>query len=361
MNSYGRFFRVTSFGESHGYGIGCVVDGCPSGLALSREDIQVELDKRRPGQSPTASERREEDRVEVLSGVFEGRTTGTPISLLIRNVDVDSSKYEALKNTPRPGHADYTWRMKFGWVDLRGGGRASGRETASRVAAGAVAKKLLSKYGIEVVAYSKEIAGIKAEGFKADNPGKLRKLIDSSPVKAPARGEDMLEAILAAKQEKDSVGGIIEAVAFGVPPGLGEPVFDKLDADIAKALLSIPSVKGVEFGAGFGFSRMRGSEANDAFILRDGRVQTETNRCGGFLGGISNGMQLVVRAAVKPTSSIGKKQASVDLEKMKETVLEVGGRHDPCIVPRAVPVVEAMLSIVLADHSLVSGLIPRKL
>jgi chorismate synthase len=363
MNIFGRFFRLTTFGESHGSGVGCVVDGCPSGLELTREDIQRELDRRRPGRSSIASDRMELDKVEILSGVFEGKTLGTPISLFIGNVDVDSSKYEELRNIPRPGHGDYTWKMKFGWVDWRGGGRSSGRETVGRVAGGAVALKLLQRSGVEVIAYSKEIAGIQGSGIEIRDVVKSRKVVDSNPVKALdlERAGEMEEAVSAAKKEGDSVGGVVEAVVFGIPPGLGEPVFGRLDADLASALMSIPSVKGVEFGGGFRLAGLRGSEVNDSFIVEDGRVVTETNNCGGVLGGISDGMPIVVRVAVKPTSSIGRKQKTVDLKSMKETSVEIKGRHDPCIVPRAVPVVEAMVSLVLADHSLVSGFIPRKL
>lgn len=363
MNSFGKIFRVTTYGESHGLAVGCVIDGCPSGLNISVSEIQAELDRRRPGQSKVTTERRELDKVELLSGVFEDKTTGTPISMLIRNTDFDSRRYLKLKDIPRPGHADYTWFMKFGWVDYRGGGRASGRETVSRVAAGAVAKKLLSLFNIHVVAYTKEIAGISAKIPETKNINELRQLIDSNPVKSPDRisSRRMEDAIIKAKEEGDSVGGIIEAKAFGVPPGLGEPVFDKLDADLAKAIVSIPAIKGVEFGEGFSFSRLRGSEANDAFQIKGKKVVTVTNRCGGILGGISSGMPIVVRAVVKPTSSIARRQRSVNLRNMEETTIEVDGRHDPCIVPRAVPVVEAMIALVLADHALLSGFIPRKL
>jgi chorismate synthase len=363
MDSFGRIFRFTTFGESHGPGIGCVVDGCPSGLSLSVKDIQAELDKRRPGQSRLTTARKEPDHAELLSGVFEGRTTGAPIGVLIRNEDADSSKYAQLRDVIRPGHADFTWRLKYGWVDHRGGGRSSGRETACRVAAGAVAKKLLAEYGIAVAAYSKEIAGVEAASPETFGAKKIRELVDASPVKSPDKkaGKRMEDAILAAKEAQDSVGGIIEAVAFGVPPGLGEPVYGKLDADLAAAMLSIPAAKGVEFGAGFSAARMTGSESNDEFTVKDGKIVSKTNRCGGILGGISTGMPLVFRVAIKPTSSIAKKQKTVNLRTMKENVLEIEGRHDPCIVLRAVPVVEAMASLVLADHGIISGAIPRRL
>ena len=362
MNTIGRIFRLTTWGESHGKAIGCVVDGCPSNLELNREDIQEELDRRRPGQSELTTSRQEEDQVEILSGVFEGRTLGSPISMLIWNKDVDSSKYLALKDTPRPGAADFTWKSKFGHVDWRGAGRASARETACRVAAGAVAKKLLKKFDIEVIAYTKEIAGIIAKEVDVSMKG-IRDLIESNPVRCIdlEKSREMEEMILKAKNAGDSVGGIIEAVALNVPVGLGEPVYNKLSADLAFALMSIPAVKGVELGKGFEMSRMSGSKANDSFVLKVGKVKTLTNNSGGILGGISNGMPIVLRVAVKPTSSIGTRQKTVDIEKMKETTIKVEGRHDPCIVPRAVPVVEAMAAMVLADHGILSGLIPRKL
>lgn len=358
MNTFGRLFRVTTWGESHGSAIGCIIDGCPSGLELKQEEIQAELDRRRPGQSSIVTPRAEEDRVEVLSGIFEGKTLGTPISMLIKNEDVDSSRYEAIKDTPRPGHGDLTWRQKFGHVDWRGGGRGSARETAARVAAGAVAKKLLQTAGISIIAHSKEIGGISTDDVEInlDNVNEIRNRIESNPVRALDRADEMEKAILAAREENDSVGGIIEALALGVPPGLGEPVFGRLDASLAAALMGIPAVKGVEIGAGFQLVGMRGSEANDEFITDDGRVRTSTNNCGGILGGISNGMPIVVRVAIKPTSSIGKEQKTVSLGTMEEAKIRIEGRHDPCIVPRAVPVVEAMLSIAMADFSLLGRL-----
>lgn len=361
MNTFGRIFGVTTWGESHGKAIGCVVDGCPPGLELGKEDIQKELDRRSPGKNIVSTERKEADEVEILSGLFDGKTLGTPISMLIRNSDIDSSRYEDIRNLLRPGHAEFTWRKKFQLIDWRGGGRASGRETASRVAAGAIARKLLKNAGVEILAYSKEIAGISAD-TSIDLEG-MREVIESNSVRSPdpKAAKKMEEAIISSKEESDSVGGVIEAVALGVPAGLGEPVFGKLDADLAKAMMSIPAVKGVEIGKGFELAGMKGSEANDAFILKEGVIQTETNNCGGILGGISNGMPIVVRVAVKPTSSIGVKQKTVDIGKMEEASIEVEGRHDPCIVPRAVVVVESMLALVLADHSLITGFIPRRL
>ena len=371
-NTFGNLFRITTWGESHGMAIGCIVDGCPAALKLSAADIQGELDKRRPGQSSVVTGRGEPDTVEILSGVFLGKTLGTPISLQIKNRDSDSSKYEYMIDKPRPGHADFTWREKFGFVDWRGGGRASARETAARVAGGAVAKKLLQGFGIEIIAYAIEIAGIRANmSTNYKNLRQIRKIIDSNPVRAPdpKKAGEMEQAILDAKSKKDSVGGVIEAVAIGVPSGLGEPVFDKLDADIAKALMSIPAVKGIEIGTGFELAKMKGSEANDPFFITGGetdkannkKVLTKTNNCGGILGGISNGMPIIVRVAIKPTSSIETRQETVNLVDMEDTELEIIGRHDPCIVPRAVPVVEAMMALVLADHGLISGLIPRSM
>jgi len=364
-NTFGTIFRITTWGESHGPSIGCVVDGCPSGMELTEKDIQKELDRRRPGKSPVTTERKEEDKVEILSGVFRGRTLGTPISLLIGNTDADSSKYEPIKDLLRPGQAEYTWREKYRTIDWRGGGRASGRETATRVAAGAVAEKLLKRFGIEIIAYSKEIAGIASDtnGLDLTKPEKLRALIESNAVRSPdmEAAAEMEHAILSAKKDKDSVGGIIEALAIGVPPGLGEPVFDKLGADIAKAVMSIPGVKGVEIGDGFELARMRGSVSNDPFIIQRGKISTATNRAGGIIGGISDGMPIIIRAAVKPTASIAIKQKTVDYQKKKGSEIEVTGRHDPCIVPRAIPVVEAMIAAVLADHGRISGQIPGKL
>ncbi len=363
-NTFGTFFRITTWGESHGPAIGCVVDGCPSGLKLSAEDIQRELDRRRPGTSDVVTQRKEADKAEILSGIHEGRTIGTPISLLIRNNDADSSKYEEIKNLLRPGQAEYTWREKYGTIDWRGGGRASARETATRVAGGAIAIKLLRTRGIEIIAYSKEIAGIVADTPSRNGSlEKMRKTIESNPVRSPdtQAAKEMEHAILTAKKEKDSVGGIIEATVYGVPPGLGEPLSDKLNADLAKALMSIPGVKGIEIGAGFELARMRGSEANDPFTINNERIHTTTNNAGGILGGISNGMPIILRLAIKPTATIGILQKTVDYAKKKETDIAVSGRHDPCIVPRAVPVAEAMIALVLADHSLMSGYIPRKL
>jgi len=362
-NTIGRLFTITTWGESHGVAVGCVVDGCPSGLALTLGDIQRELDRRRPGQSDVTTTRDESDTVEILSGVFEEKTLGTPISMLVQNQDADSSKYDAIKDTPRPGHADLTFRQKFGHVDWRGGGRASARETVGRVAGGAVAKKLLETKKINVVAFTREIAGIRSEEEADLSVKGIRELIDSNPVRALdlTKAREMEDAIKEAANEGDSVGGVIEVHALGVPAGLGEPVYRRLDASLAGALTSIPAVKGVEVGGGFALSGMRGSEANDEFTLKGESVETSSNNCGGILGGISNGMPIVLRVAVKPTSSIRKPQKTVNLESKTPSEIKVEGRHDPCITPRAVPVVEAMVNLTLADHMIISGKIPHKI
>ncbi|ATZ61609.2 MAG: chorismate synthase [Methanosarcinales archaeon Met12] len=355
-NSFGRAFRLTTWGESHGRAVGAVVDGCPAGLPLSEEDIQKELDRRRPGQSEITTPREEADVVEILSGVFEGKTTGTPVSMLIWNKDVDSSVYEQLRYMPRPGHADFTYEAKYGFRDYRGGGRASARETVGRVAGGAMAKKLLGTKGVEILGHVVEVGGISVGDV---NLGQIRKNVEKNVVRcADVRiAEKMCKCIEEAKSEGDSIGGIVEIIALNVPPGVGEPVFDKLDADLAKALMSIGSVKGVEMGVGFGCATMRGSEMNDPFVLNKGVVMTKSNNAGGILGGISNGMPIVCRIAVKPTSSISKVQKTVDLSKRVNAEIRIKGRHDPCICPRIVPVAEAMVALVLADHMIVGGFI----
>jgi len=363
MDIFGRSFQVTTWGESHGEAVGCVVSGCPSNLILSVEDVQSALNRRRPGQSDVDTDRGEEDLVEVLSGVFDGKTLGTPISMKVDNKDVDSGKYIKLMNTPRPGHADFTWRQKFGHYDWRGGGRASARETVGRVASGAVAAKLLERFDIGSVAYASMIGGVVSNESLTFEMKGVRELIESNSVRAldVEAARLMEENVLAAKKAGDSVGGVVECVVQNVPAGLGEPVYARLDADISSALMSIPGVKGVEVGQGFKLAEMMGSEANDEFIVKNNQVRTRSNNCGGILGGISNGMPIIVRAAIKPTSSIMKRQKTVDLNLMKEASIQVKGRHDPCIVPRAVPVVEAMMNLVIADHMILSGMIPRAL
>ena len=299
MNSFGTLFRITTWGESHGNAIGVVVDGCPAGLELSEEDVQKELDKRAPGQSEVTSQRKESDKVEILSGIFEGRTTGTPISMIIHNKDADSSKYEKIKHLLRPGHADFTYQIKYKHRDYRGGGRSSARETAARVAAGAVARKLLTKSGIKIIAYVKEVAGIKSKKIDCSE---IYKNNARCPDKDAAR--KMEQAILKAKSEGESVGGICEIVALNVPAGLGKPIYNKLESDLGSAILGINAVKGIEFGAGFELAKMKGSQSNDEFIVRKGKIATKTNNHGGILGGISTGMPIVMRAVVRPPSSI---------------------------------------------------------
>ncbi len=360
-NSLGELFTITSFGESHGVCVGIIIDGCPAGLPVTEEDIQREVDKRKPGAGMSATKRVEEDKVEVLSGVFNGFTTGAPICLLVWNRDVDSSEYEKTRFLLRPGHADYTAFMKYGgFNDFRGGGRFSGRITAGFVMAGAVAKKLLKHVGIEVLAHTIEIGGIKAGPKGLDE---IRKNALNSPVRCAdlRAAEEMSRAIEKVKGEGDSLGGIIEGIALNVPVGLGEPVFDTLEGDMAKALFAIPAVKGVEFGSGFSAAGRKGSENNDRFILRNGKIVTVTNNAGGILGGISSSMPLVVRVAVKPTSSIAKAQETVDIKNMKSARLAVKGRHDACIVPRAVVVVESMMAATLCDFAMRAGLIPEVL
>ncbi|MDD4875681.1 MAG: chorismate synthase [Dehalococcoidales bacterium] len=358
-NSIGNNFTITSFGESHGKCVGIIIDGCPAGLPITDHDIQIELDKRKPGVSSLATSRTEADKVEILSGIFNGCTTGAPICLLIWNRDIKSSEYEKKRFMLRPGHADFTAFMKYGgFNDFRGGGRFSGRITATFVMAGAVAKKLLGLIGIEVIAHTIAIGDIKVETRQVEE---IRENVEKNPVKCADTGaaEGMIKAIEQAKKEGDSLGGIIEGLVLNVPTGLGEPVFDTLEGNLAKALFAIPAVKGVEFGAGFRVAEKKGSDNNDSFIIRENSVVTATNNAGGILGGISTGMPIVVRVAVKPTPSITKNQNTVNINSMEEVSLTVKGRHDPCIVPRAVPVVESMIAVILCDFAIGAGLIPR--
>ena len=352
MNTFGQCFRVTTFGESHGDAVGCVVDGCPPGLDLSAPDIQVDLDRRRPGTSRIVSARSESDAVAILSGVFEGKTLGTPLALLIRNEDPRPGDYEDWKDAYRPSHADFTYEAKYGLRDWRGGGRASARETVGRVAAGAVARKLLrERCGVEILAYVIRVHEVEAGAV--DPAGATREAVEANLARCPdaAAAERMLAAIDAARAEGDSLGGVVECVARGVPAGWGEPVFGKLAAALASAMLSIPAAKGFESGEGFRSVELKGSEHNDPFLLRDGRVRTASNRSGGIQGGISNGENVLLRVAFRPAPTIRKPQPTVT-RAMKETLLEARGRHDPCVLPRAVPVVEAMTALVLADHFL---------
>jgi len=349
-NSLGQIFRITTFGESHGVGVGVIVDGTPPGLPLSEDDIQKDLNRRKPGQSRLTTQRKEGDIVKILSGIFEGVTTGHPIALLIENTDARSRNYDDIKNSFRPGHADFTYHHKYGVRDYRGGGRSSGRETACRVAAGAVAKKILDTKGIKIKAATIQVGKIKGNKWVED-------FIESNPVRCadPDVEKEMAALIDGARMNLDSVGGIIECRVTNVPIGLGEPIYDKLDCEIAKAILSIGAFKGIEFGNGFEAAEMVGSEHNDA-ISKNGFL---TNHAGGILGGISNGEPIIFRMVVKPTASIAKKQNSIDISG-NEIILETHGRHDPCILPRAVPVVEAMTAITLADHLIRSGLYSKK-
>lgn len=353
-NSFGEAFRITTAGESHGPGHVVVIDGCPPGLPLSESDLLTELARRRPGTSAIASARQESDRPEILSGVYEGRTTGTSLAILIRNEDARSRDYASLTDVHRPGHADHSYEAKYGLRDPRGGGRASARETVSRVAAGAVAKKLIAvAFGGEVLGWVSRIGTVQAEVDDATvSLDRVERMPDGSPnlVRCPdaATALRMVEAVESARADRDSLGGIAEIVARGVPAGLGEPVFDKLKADLAKAICSLPAVLGVEFGSGFAGASMRGSAHNDPFVAGT-TTTTATNHHGGILGGISSGMPIRLRAAVKPTSSIPREQSTVT-SSGEPTLVTVTGRHDPCVVPRFVPIAEAMVAIVLADH-----------
>ncbi len=356
-NSFGKIFRITTFGESHGPAIGVVIDGCPAGLSLHKEEIDRQLALRQPGKSAYTSPRAEQDTAEILSGLFEGKTTGAPIALLIRNRDADSSQYDAVKNAYRPGHANFTYLEKYGLFDYRGGGRSSARETAARVAAGAVAKKLLTEYDIDCVAYVAEIGGISIPGPIFDDLEQLRQKTYGNPIFCPdeTTAAKIMKAIEAIKEECDSLGGVIACLAK-LPVGLGDPVYAKLEAELAYAMLSLPATKGFEIGTGFSAARMKGSEHNDAFDIDNlGCVHTATNFAGGTLGGISTGSSLYFRVAFKPTSSIKKPQKSVNLNGEK-TVFQLSqeARHDPCVAIRAVPIVEAMAALVLADALLMN-------
>lgn len=359
-NSIGKAFVVTCFGESHGPVVGVTIDGCPAGLPLTLENVQRALDLRIPQEKDVVSARREPDTVEIFSGIFRDFTTGAPITIHIRNRDLKSTDYDPLKDLVRPGHADYPAKVKYGgYNDYRGGGRLSGRMTASFVAAGAIAQALLNAHGVEVLAYTLAIDGIR---LLATPPLEfMRKATYENSMRCPDEGaaEKMREVVLTAKAEGDSVGGIVECTVLNLPVGVGEPIFDALDAELAKIVFGIPAVKGVEFGTGFKASELRGSTNNDQYSLREGTIETVTNNSGGVLGGMSNGMPLVLRAAFKPPSSIAKKQQTVNISKMEESALEVKGRHDPCVVPKAVPVVQSMVAIGIADLMIRGGMIPR--
>jgi chorismate synthase len=350
-NSFGHLFRITTWGESHGGGVGVVIDGCPPRIELTEADIQPDLDRRRPGQSKIVTPRKETDTVQILSGTFEGKTLGTPISMWVRNEDARPEAYSEMATKFRPSHADYTYEAKYGIRNWQGGGRSSARETIGRVAAAAVAKKILrERFGVEVLAYVKQVQRIEA----SVDPEKVRlKEIESNIVRCPdsEAAEKMIRLIEKMRSDGDSVGGIVEGVARGVPVGWGEPVFDKLEADLAKGMLSLPASKAFEIGSGFGGIQLTGREHNDLFRAKGGRVRTVTNRSGGIQGGISNGETIYFRVAFKPVATVMHEQETVTVE-LKNTTLKGRGRHDPCVLPRAVPMVEAMTALVLIDHAL---------
>jgi chorismate synthase len=350
-NTFGQLFRIMTWGESHGGGVGVVVDGCPPRLELTEGDIQPDLDRRRPGQSPIVSPRKESDTVQILSGTFEGRTLGTPICLWVRNEDARPEAYAEVATKFRPSHADYTYQAKFGIRNWQGGGRSSARETLGRVAAGAIAKKLLrERYQVEVLAYVKQVQRLAAQ---VDPERVSRKAIESNMMRCPdaATAEKMIRLVERVRKAGDTVGGIVEGVARGVPAGWGEPVFDRLEADLAKAMLSLPASKGFDIGSGFGSILLTGKEHNDPFRAKGGKVCTTSNRSGGIQGGISNGQTIYFRVAFKPVATVMHEQQTVDTE-LRNTTLTGRGRHDPCVLPRAVPIVEAMTALVLVDHAL---------
>lgn len=349
-SSFGEIFRITTFGESHGAAIGVIIDGCPAGLEIDMAFIQAEMQRRKPGQSKIVTQRKEEDEVEILSGVFEGKTEGTPIAMLIRNTDQKSHDYSHIAHSFRPSHADFTFQEKFGHRDYRGGGRSSARETAARVAAGALAKQLLQEYGVSIHAYVSQVGDIQ---LKKSYQEIDIQLIESNPVRCPdvEIAAQMEQLIRDVRKDGDTIGGVVTAFVTGTPVGLGEPVFDKLHADLGKAMLSINACKGFEYGSGFEGVSLRGSAHNDAFENRSGKITTITNHSGGIQGGISNGMDIYFKVAFKPVATIMHEQASVDDAGNPVTVVGKG-RHDPCVLPRAVPIVEAMAALVLADHLL---------
>lgn len=347
-SSFGSSFKVTVFGESHGEMIGMVIDGCPAGLSIDLNKIQADLDRRRPGQSKITTQRKESDTARIVSGIFEGKTTGTPIAGLIENADQRSKDYSHIENSFRPGHADFTYQEKYGHRDHRGGGRSSARETAARVMAGSIAKQLLASYGIKIHAYVSQVGSIQMDSSNLDLSS-----IESNIVRCPDQeaAKKMISLIEEVKAQGDTIGGVVSCIIHGTPAGLGEPVFDKLHADLGKAMLSINAVKGFEYGSGFGGVKLKGSEHNDAFEMQGSKVSTKTNHSGGIQGGISNGMEIEFRVAFKPVATIMKPQDSVN-NKGEAVTVEGKGRHDPCVVPRAVPIVEAMAAITLADHLL---------
>jgi chorismate synthase len=350
-NTFGQLFRITTAGESHGPANVVIVDGVPAGLALAEADLLPDLERRRPGQSSIVTQRKEADLPRILSGVYQGFTTGASIAVMIENTDQRSGDYSEIENKYRPGHADFTFDAKYGRRDPRGGGRSSARETTARVAAGAIAKKLLATQGVRVLAWVSQVGEVCAEGI--DPEAVTLEQVEATPVRCPdlMAAARMIELIEAVRSERDSIGGIAEIAALGVPAGWGEPVFDKLKADLGKALFSLPAVLGVEYGAGFAVATARGSANNDLFTSQEGKIATLGNRHGGILGGISSGMPILLRCAVKPTSSLPREQATVDKEGNATTIL-TRGRHDPCLLPRFIPMAEAMVALVLADHFL---------
>lgn len=352
-DSLGKIFRITTWGESHGGGVGVVIDGCPAGVSISAEEIQVELDRRKPGQSRITTQRKESDMAHIMSGVFEGVTTGTAISILVKNEDARSNAYEDMKDLFRPSHADYTYEARYGLRNWQGGGRASARETIGRVAAGAVARKILKEHcQVETLAFVEQIHDLKGT---IDRKTVTLEQVESNVVRCPDgdMAQTMVERINDARKSGDSVGGVVGAVVRNVPPGLGDPVFDKLTADLSKALMSLPATRGIEFGMGFDSVYLKGSEHNDPFTFQEGRVRTTTNRSGGIQGGISNGEDIELRIAFKPTATINFEQDTVTRDG-QSVKLKARGRHDPCVLPRAVPMVEAMINLVLVDHFLLS-------
>ncbi len=361
-NTIGKIFKVTTFGSSHGIALGAVIDGCPAGIRLNEADIQHELNKRKPGTSKITTSRSEKDQVRILSGIFEGKTDGTPIAAVVTNHEFDSTTYEALKNTPRPGHGDFTWKSKYGNYDYRGGGRGSGRVTIGHVIGGAVAKKMLGLLEMKVVAHVTQVGHVIADKV---NINLIESNIEGNQVRCadPHAAREMEELILEVKSKGDSIGGVVETLVLNPPVGLGEPVFDKLDADLAKSMMAIGSVKGVEIGAGFEVAHLTGYQTNDEYyVTKDAEIRTTTNQAGGILGGISNGMPIVVRIAVKPTPSITQVQKTVNMDSMEDAEITITGRHDPCICPRVTMVAEASVAMVLADHLLRSGFIhPSKI
>lgn len=360
-NSIGKIFTVTTFGSSHGTALGAVIDGCPAGLELTENDIQIELNKRRPGTSQITTSRNEKDKVKIVSGIFEGKTDGTPIAALVYNTDMDSSAYENIKDNPRPGHGDYTWKERYGFYDYRGGGRGSGRVTIGHVIGGAVAKKLLNTLNIKVISYVVQVGKIKAnpvDFYEIENN------INQNSVRCAdiEAAERMESEIIKSKEAGDSIGGIVETLIVNAPAGLGDPVFGKIDAELTGALMGIGSVKGVEIGLGFKSAELKGSQMNDEFIIDNETIKTKTNHSGGILGGITTGMPINIRMAVKPTPSISLTQKTVDTKFMEPKEILIQGRHDPCICPRITPVAEAVVSLIIADQLIRAGYIdPCKL